>query len=137
MPPLRNPSAWPLVTIQAGAGLFIAALAASVVFEPAVWILHTLQALIYLGVVLLVRRNSDWGFGAGFTIALLWNAANLFATAFIRGIDVRGRETPPIHTPIVMSRNALGISRSFGRRLERRMANVNVGSMFRIQLDHR
>ncbi len=89
MPPLRNRSAWPLVTIQAGAALFIAALAASVFFEPAVWLLHTLQALIYVGVILLVRRNSDWAFGAGFTIALLWNSANLFATGFIRaGIDV-------------------------------------------------
>jgi hypothetical protein len=89
MPPLRNPSAWPLVTIQAGAALFITALAASVLFEPSVWLLHTLQAVIYVGVIVLVRQNSDWGFGAGFTIALLWNSANLFATGFIRGgIDV-------------------------------------------------
>ncbi|HXA17547.1 MAG TPA: hypothetical protein VN380_11175 [Thermoanaerobaculia bacterium] len=89
MPPLRNPSAWPLVTIQTGAALFIAALAASVYFEPAVWLLHTLQALIYVGVIVLVRQDSDWGFGAGFAIALLWNSANLFATGFIRGgIDV-------------------------------------------------
>jgi hypothetical protein len=220
MAPPRNPSAWPLVTIQTGAALFITALAASVVFEPSVWLLHTLQALIYAGVILLVHQDSDWGFGAGFTIALLWNSTNLFATGFIRGgIDVllqlprtehfskpglllvlvgasghflmiagclvcflrrgpklrqwgaflgggvlgfcalliisplrthalplplditsrhaRGRETPPNHTPIVMSRSALGISRSFVRRLERRMAPVNVGPMFRIQLDHR
>ena len=89
MASLRNPSSWPLVTIQAGAALFIAALAASVLFEPSVWLLHTLQALIYIGVIVLVRQDSNWGFGAGFTIALLWNSANLFATGFIRaGIDV-------------------------------------------------
>jgi hypothetical protein len=34
-------------------------------------------------VIVLARRNSVWGFGAGFTIALAWNAANLFATGFI------------------------------------------------------
>jgi len=89
MPPLRNLSVWPLVTIQIGAAMFIAALAASVFFEPSVWLLHTLQALIYVGVIVLVRQNSDFGFGAGFTIAALWNSANLFATGFIRGgIDV-------------------------------------------------
>src|ERR1700686_4913206 len=86
---LRIPEEWPLVTIQAGAALFIAALAASVFFEPAAWLLHALQALIYVGVIILVRRNSDWGFGAGFTVAVLWNSANLFATGFIRGgIDI-------------------------------------------------
>jgi len=64
-------------------------LAASVFFEPAVWLLHTLQALIYAGVIIMVRQDSDWGFGAGFTIAALWDSANLFATGFIRGgIDV-------------------------------------------------
>lgn len=89
MPPPRKPSACPVVTIQAGAALFIVALAASLLFEPSVWLLHTLQALIYVGVILLVRQDSDWGFGAGFAIAMLWNSANLFATGFIRGgIDV-------------------------------------------------
>jgi hypothetical protein len=78
MVPLREPSRWPLAAIQAGAGLFIVALVISVLFDPAIWLLHTLQALIYVAVIVLARRNSAWGFGAGFTIALLWNSVNLF-----------------------------------------------------------
>jgi hypothetical protein len=67
MAPLREPSRWPLATIQAGAVLFIVALALSVLFDPTVWVLHSLQALIYVAVILLARRDSAWGFGAGFT----------------------------------------------------------------------
>jgi hypothetical protein len=36
--------------------------------------LRTFQALIYLAVILLARRNSAWGFGAGTTIAVAWNS---------------------------------------------------------------
>jgi hypothetical protein len=62
---------WPLAAIEVGAGLFIAVLALSTLVEPAVWLLHTVQALIiYGGVILLARRDSPWGFGAGFTIRL-------------------------------------------------------------------
>ncbi|HEX4965391.1 MAG TPA: hypothetical protein VF173_31565 [Thermoanaerobaculia bacterium] len=88
MEKISKPSRWPLAAIQAGASLFIAALAISVFFDPAIWLLHTLQALIYVAVIVLARRNSAWGFGAGFTIALLWNGANLFVTTFIgSGVD--------------------------------------------------
>lgn len=80
---LDGPSRWPLAAIQIGAGLFIVALAASTVFDPSTWLLHTLQALIYIAVVVLVWRRSALGFGAGFTIALLWNSANLFVTGFV------------------------------------------------------
>jgi hypothetical protein len=37
---------WPLAAIEVGAGLFIAVLALSALVEPAVWLLHTVQALI-------------------------------------------------------------------------------------------
>lgn len=77
---------WPLAAIEVGAGLFIVVLALSALVEPAVWLLHTVQALIiYGGVILLARRDSPWGFGAGFTIAALWNTANLFVTGFAAG----------------------------------------------------
>jgi hypothetical protein len=86
--PLQEPSRWPLAAIQAGAVLFIVALGLSVVLDPAVWVLHGLQALIYVAVIVLARRDSAWGFGAGFTVAVLWNSANLFATGFIAaGVD--------------------------------------------------
>jgi hypothetical protein len=76
-------SRWPLVAIYAGASLFVAALAASVAFDRSIWLLHSLQVLIYVAVVVLARRESAFGFGAGVTIALLWNGANVFATGFI------------------------------------------------------
>jgi len=80
---LREPAPWPLAAIQIGAGLFIAALLVSVLLDPRVWALHAFQALIYVAVIVLARRDSAWGFGAGLILALLWNGANLFATGFI------------------------------------------------------
>ncbi|MFY9825610.1 MAG: hypothetical protein WAM82_29825 [Thermoanaerobaculia bacterium] len=80
---LSERSRWPLVAIQTGASLFIVALVGSALFDPSIWVLHTLQALIYVGVMVLARRGSALGFGAGFTIALLWNSANIFATGFV------------------------------------------------------
>jgi hypothetical protein len=61
MVPLREPSRWPLAAIQAGAGLFIVALVISVLFDPAIWLLHTLQALIYVAVIVLARRETAPG----------------------------------------------------------------------------
>lgn len=88
MPPLQEPARWPLAAIQTGAVLFIVALVLSVLFDPTVLSLHSLQALIYVAVIVLARRDSAWGFGAGFTVAVLWNSANLFATGFIAaGVD--------------------------------------------------
>jgi len=88
MAPPPEGARWPLIAIQAGAGLFIVALAVSALVDPSVWLLHTLQALIYVAVIVLARRESAWGFGAGFTIALLWNSVNLFVTGFIgAGVD--------------------------------------------------
>ena len=72
-------------SIDLGAGFFILALLLSALFDPRIRILHTLQALIYLAVIVLTRRNSSWGFGAGFLIAIFWNYTNLFVTTFVRG----------------------------------------------------
>ena len=81
-------SYWPLNAIHAGASMFVVALVASVFFDPAIWVLHASQALIYVAVMVLAHRECPLGFGAGFAIALLWNGANLFATGFIAaGLD--------------------------------------------------
>jgi hypothetical protein len=66
--------------IPFGAGLFVVALSVSAVVVPQLRLLHLLQALIYVAVVILARRNNAWGFGAGVTIAVLWNCLNLFVT---------------------------------------------------------
>jgi hypothetical protein len=77
-----NP-AWIDACIMVGAGFFIFALLLSAVFDPKIRLLHTLQALIYFAVILLTRRESAWGFGAGAAIAVFWNYLNLFVTTFI------------------------------------------------------
>jgi hypothetical protein len=71
---------WTRVSILTGAGLFILALVLSAVFVPQLRLLHFLQALIYVAVVVLTRRNSPWGFGAGVIIPAAWNFLNLFIT---------------------------------------------------------
>jgi len=75
---------WIRASILVGAGLFIVALFVSAVFDPKIRVLHTLQALIYFAVIVLTRRNSAWGFGAGCIIAAFWNYINLFVTTFIK-----------------------------------------------------
>jgi hypothetical protein len=83
MPLIRDDSRWPLAAIHVGASMFVVALAVSVFFDPSIWVLHAFQALIYVTVMVLAQRESPWGFGAGFAIAMLWNGANLFATGFV------------------------------------------------------
>jgi hypothetical protein len=79
---------WIRSAIVVGAALFIVALFVSAVFEPSIRILHALQALIYVAVVILTRRNSPWGYGAGAVVAAFWNYVNLFVTTFIsNGFD--------------------------------------------------
>jgi hypothetical protein len=80
----RAESRWVRWSILTGAGLFIFALVLSAVFEPRIRVLHALQALIYVAVIVLTRRNSSWGFGAGCVIAAFWNYINLFVTTFIK-----------------------------------------------------
>ena len=75
---------WIRVSILIGAGFFIFALILSAVFDPRIRLLHALQALIYVAVIVLTRRDSAWGFGAGTIISALWNYTNIFFTTFIR-----------------------------------------------------
>ena len=84
----RAESRWLRWSIVVGAGLSIFALFLSAVFEPSIRVLHALQALIYVAVVMLTRRNSPWGYGAGVVVSAFWNYVNLFVTTFIRsGLD--------------------------------------------------
>ena len=79
---------WVDWSILTGAGFFIFALALSAVFDPTIRSLHALQALIYIAVIVLSRRQNAWGFGAGCLIAAFWNYVNLFVTTFIKaGVD--------------------------------------------------
>lgn len=80
----RTNPAWINASILAGAGCFIFALVLSAVFDPKIRVLHALQALIYIAVIVLTRRNSAWGFGAGCIISAFWNYINLFVTTFIK-----------------------------------------------------
>jgi len=62
------------------ASLFVVALIVSAWVVQELRFLHFLQALIYVAIVILARRNSAWGFGAGVTVPLVWNSLNLFIT---------------------------------------------------------
>lgn len=83
-PPKQVHSPWIYWSVVIGAGFLIFALALSAFYEPRIRVLHGLQALIYLAVVVLARRNRPWGFGAGLFISTFWNCINLFVTTFIR-----------------------------------------------------
>jgi hypothetical protein len=56
------------VWIPIGSALFLIALTVSARVVPQLRLLHLLQAFIYVVIVILARRNSVWGFGAGVTI---------------------------------------------------------------------
>jgi hypothetical protein len=73
-------SQWTRVWIPLGVVLFIFALALSAFVVPELRPLRTFQALIYVAVVILARRNHAAGFGAGITIAVIWNSLQLFIT---------------------------------------------------------
>jgi hypothetical protein len=66
--------------IPVGAALFLVALAVSAWVIPQLRLLHFFQALIYVAIVILARRNSAWGLGAGVTVAVVWNSLELFVT---------------------------------------------------------
>ena len=74
----------PQVWAYLGAALFLVALLLSAMVVPELRLLHLLQALIYVAVIALARRNSAWGFGAGFAVAIVWNALSLFVTHLIQ-----------------------------------------------------
>jgi hypothetical protein len=70
--------------ISIGATLFVVALIGSAIIVPQLRVLHFFQGLIYVAVVVLAWRNSAWGFGAGFAIAVVWNGLGLFVTHLIQ-----------------------------------------------------
>ena len=70
--------------IPIGATLFIVALTVSALVVPQLRLLHFLQALIYIAVVILALRNNMWGFGAGVTIAVIWNSLQLFVNHLVQ-----------------------------------------------------
>jgi hypothetical protein len=55
------------------------ALLGSAIAIPGLRILRAFEALIYVAVIVLARRNSPWGYGAGFAIAVVRNGMDLFA----------------------------------------------------------
>lgn len=67
-----------------GATLFLVALLVSAIVIPELRLLHSFQSLIYIAVIVLARRNSPWGYGAGFAIAIVWNGMSLFVTHLIQ-----------------------------------------------------
>ena len=71
---------WIQISILLGAGLFLIALIVSAIIMPQIRVLHVLQSLVYVAVVLLTRRNSSWGYGAGVVVAIAWNCLSLFVT---------------------------------------------------------
>src|SRR5215475_13422016 len=72
------------VWIYLGATLFLVALLVSAIVVPELRLLNLMQALIYVAVIVFARRNSAWGFGAGFAIAIVWNVLSLFVTHFMQ-----------------------------------------------------
>jgi hypothetical protein len=59
-------------------------LAVSAVAVPVLRPLHFLQALIYVAVVILARRNNVFALGAGFTIAVAWNCLEFFGPHLVQ-----------------------------------------------------
>jgi hypothetical protein len=72
------------VWIPIGAGLFLVALGVSAAAVPQLRLLHILQALIYVAIVILARRNNIFAMGAGFTIAVAWNCLEFFGPHLIQ-----------------------------------------------------
>ena len=74
------PTPWTDVAIYFGSSLFIVALAGSAFVVPQLRVLHLLQALIYVVIIILNRRNRPEVFGAAIGVAVVWNSLNLFIT---------------------------------------------------------
>ncbi len=64
---------WISIFILVGSIYFMSALFIAAIFEPDIRLLHAFQALIYVAVIVLTRRNSAWGFGIGCLNGLFWN----------------------------------------------------------------
>jgi hypothetical protein len=69
--------------VVVGGSLFIVVLFVSAVFEADIRWLHFFQAWMYLAAIALTLRRSAWGLFLGFSVAGLWDYANLFVTSFL------------------------------------------------------
>jgi len=79
---------WLITLIIFGAVVLLIALAVSAFFVPEIRVLHALQALIYVAIIILAKRNSSWGLGAGVLISIAWNCLSIFITRlFQAGAD--------------------------------------------------
>ena len=81
---LVSESSWTRLWIPFGAALFLVALTVSAWVVPQLRLLHFLQALIYVAIVILARRDSAWGLGAGVAVPVAWNSLNLFVTRLMQ-----------------------------------------------------
>ena len=72
-----------LLCLYTGAAVFLLALLLSAILVPELRVLHSLQALMYVAVIVLAHRNRAWVYGAAFSIAVLWNAMGLLITHLI------------------------------------------------------
>ena len=72
-----NPT-WINALVVVGSVMFCLCLAVAAIFAPQWRVLHFFQALPYLAVILLARRQNAWGFGAGVFTAVFWNVLLLF-----------------------------------------------------------
>jgi hypothetical protein len=92
---------WINTFIVAGSVMFIVALAVSALFAPQWRILHLLQGSIYIVMIILTRRQSAWGFGAGALVATFWNGLVLLRSPVgpegLHAIEslLRGGSAPP------------------------------------------
>jgi hypothetical protein len=68
-----NQPRWILLSIYAASGFFMLVLLIAAFFAPSLRLLHFFQALIYAAIIVMARRKSPWGFGAGCLIAGFWN----------------------------------------------------------------
>lgn len=64
---------WIRLFIVVSAVYFMSALFIAAAFEPDIRLLHAFQALIYVAIIVLTRRNSAWGFGIGCFNGAFWN----------------------------------------------------------------
>ena len=77
-PTLRT--SWQRILIVFGVIFFLLALLISAIYVPELRLLHFLQELIYISILIFIKKKSGWVFGAGVFIAVVWNCLNLFIT---------------------------------------------------------
>ena len=113
--PLGKPVAnarWVDRSILVGSLIFMSGLAISAYFGPQWRVLHVIQGSIYVVVILMTRRQSTWGFGAGALLATFWNCLVLFrspvGTQALTAIETVLRGGPPDPSTLIQLLAACG-----------------------------